>query len=595
MRRFQQATLPSTILLRRTSTLESAAKTSTSNLPVTRFVMAVRTTRARAAAVQAAEDSEQLSSPPSTPAPKKRQARGPKQNIKKEETAQESSKALVTPASGKKRSRAAVKEEAVLDELPHNLGTAAVPDADDNDIKQEDGQSPKKKVRRTPKATKVKTDSAAAPDTEENDTKQEDGPSPKKRARRSTKAAQVKADPTDVDELSKKAAAIASPASKTTPKANKGKKGSNYGLTPGQTPYPDYKHPTSEECHEVVKLLSKVHGKVQAPKTIPLPSLDVAGCGEVPSVLDALIRTRLSANTTGTNSSRAFQGLVKAFGLIEEGVGKGSVDWNKVRLAPQQEVFKAIERGGLAQVKSKSIQEILQMVYEENQARGSALKEESKNSGVDGPAGSENEPSSEKETEISRADSNVLSLDHMHLLSNAEAFDKLVKYPGIGPKTASCVLLFCLQRPSFAVDTHVFRLCQYLAWVPSDKDLEKGQPKVGRETCFSHCEVRIPDELKYALHQLLIKHGKTCPRCRAAPGTTSEGWAKGCPIEHLVTRHGAKKGGDAATAKGSPAKTKKRGKKAVDSDEEDELSELSELGSDESEAELSPDLGSDED
>lgn len=551
--------------------------------------MVIRRTRASAAAEQAAEDSEQLSSPPATPAPKKRQPRTPKQDLAsrtKKGAAKDTSTAPATPASGKKRSRAAVKEEAVLDELPHNLGTAAVPAVDDDDdIKQEDDQSPKKRARRTPKAAQVKAESDEVDET------------PKKKARRSTKAIQVKADPDEVDELAKKAANVASPDSKTTPKAKKGKKDSNYGLTPGQTPYPDYEHPTPEECHEVVRLLSKVHGKVQAPKTVPLPSLDVAGCGEVPSVLDALIRTRLSANTTGTNSSRAFQGLVKAFGLIEEGVGKGSVDWNKVRLAPQQEVFKAIERGGLAQVKSKSIQEILQMVYEENQARGSALKDESNNS-TTGPAGAENEPRAEKETEISRADSDVLSLDHMHLLSNAEAFDKLVKYPGIGPKTASCVLLFCLQRPSFAVDTHVFRLCQYLAWVPAAKDVHKGQPKVGRETCFSHCEVRIPDELKYPLHQLLIKHGKACPRCRAAPGTTSEGWAKGCPIEHLVTRYGAKKGGVAgAGAKKSgggstPAKKAKRGKKA-DSDEESEMSELSELGS-ESEAELTPESGSDE-
>ncbi|GAB7348107.1 hypothetical protein MBLNU459_g6129t1 [Dothideomycetes sp. NU459] len=527
--------------------------------------MAVRRTRASAAADKAAEEPQQTSSPPITPAPKKRQTRTPKKEVPsraKTGTTKDVPNAPVTPASTRKRTRASatVKEEAVLDELPHNLGTAAVPDTNGDDVKKEDD------------------------------------PPPKKRARRSAKAAQVKADPEEVDALAEKAAAIASPDTKTPQKAKKGKKDSNYGLTPGQTPYPDYPHPTSEECHEVVRLLSKVHGKVSAPKTIPLPSLDVAGCGEVPSVLDALIRTRLSANTTGTNSSRAFQGLVKAFGLIEEGVGKGSVDWNKVRQAPQHEVFKAIERGGLAQVKSKSIQEILQMVYEENQARAAALKDESKAPAANGPAGAEHEPAEEKQTEITRAESDVLSLDHMHLLSNADAFDKLVKYPGIGPKTASCVLLFCLQRPSFAVDTHVFRLCQYLGWVPSSKDLRKGEPKVGRETCFSHCEVRIPDDLKYALHQLLIKHGKTCPRCRAAPGTTSEGWAKGCPIEHLVTRHGSKKGGAAATANGSakstPGKTKKKaGGKKVDS--EDEESELSDVTS-ESDGELTPDLGSED-
>ncbi|KAG9584116.1 DNA glycosylase, partial [Aureobasidium melanogenum] len=173
----------------------------------------------------------------------------------------------------------------------------------------------------------------------------------------------------------------------------------------------------------------------------------------------------------------------------------------------------------------------------------------------------------------------------LHLLSNEDAFARLVKFPGIGPKTASCVLLFCLQRPSFAVDTHVFRLCQYLAWVP--KEVQKGQPPVNRETTFAHCEARVPDDLKYPLHQLLIKHGKECPRCRAATSTNSERWEEGCPIEHLVTRHGAKKGEVSPAGKAAP-KTKRaaavkkgKGKKKVDSDsEETESSGLSDLESD---------------
>ncbi|KAH0008441.1 DNA glycosylase, partial [Aureobasidium melanogenum] len=270
--------------------------------------------------------------------------------------------------------------------------------------------------------------------------------------------------------------------------------------------------------------------------------------------------------------------------ILQEGVGKGSVDWNKVRLASQPEVYEAIKSGGLANAKSKDIKEILDMVYEETQARSAALKKE-KEAKAEGPAGSKNEPAQEKNTEIERAESGVLSLDHLHLLSNEDAFARLVKFPGIGPKTASCVLLFCLQRPSFAVDTHVFRLCQYLAWVP--KEVQKGQPPVNRETTFAHCEARVPDDLKYPLHQLLIKHGKECPRCRAATSTNSERWEEGCPIEHLVTRHGAKKGEVSPAGKAAP-KTKRaaavkkgKGKKKVDSDsEETESSGLSDLESD---------------
>ncbi|KAH0339315.1 DNA glycosylase, partial [Aureobasidium melanogenum] len=530
--------------------------------------MAPRRTRASAAAELQVESTQQTSSPSPEPAAKRetrKRASAKSIQVKDENNAEASEKKLPS----RKRKASAPKEEpeeppVFGDELPHNLGSLPTPDTDDVDGNKQTS------------------------------------PAPKKKAKRAAKAKQVKADPEEVDQLAQKAAEIASPEAdvksevktettspevkaggKTKKKATKAK---SHKLTPGETPYPDYAHPTSEECYEVERILAKKHGKVTAPKSIPLPSLEVTGCGEVPSVLDALIRTRLSAATTGKNSSNAFKGLVKTFGILQEGVGKGSVDWNKVRLASQPEVYEAIKSGGLANAKSKDIKEILDMVYEENQARCAALKEE-REAKAEGPAGSENEPAQEKNTEIQRAESGVLSLDHLHLLSSEDAFARLVKFPGIGPKTASCVLLFCLQRPSFAVDTHVFRLCQYLGWVP--KEVQKGQPPVNRETTFAHCEARVPDDLKYPLHQLLIKHGKECPRCRAATSTNSERWEEGCPIEHLVSRHGAKKGEVSPAGKAAPktkraaAAKKGKGKKKVDGDsEEAESSDLSDVESD---------------
>lgn len=257
-------------------------------------------------------------------------------------------------------------------------------------------------------------------------------------------------------------------------------------------------------------------------------------------------------------------------------------DWNKVRLASQPEVFDAIKIGGLAQVKSKDIKSILEMTYQENQARRAALKSETE----DSPAGAENEVPSEKESEIARAESSVLSLDHYHSMETQEAIDRMCEFPGIGMKTAACVALFCLRRSCFAVDTHVFRLCQYLNWVPPPDDVQPGQPKVGRNTTYTHCEARVPDELKYSLHQLLIKHGKTCSRCRAATTTSSAEWSKGCPIEHLVHRFELKKNGaggavatpNGKTTKGTPKSTKSGGRKrqaSVES-EEAESSDLSE-------------------
>ncbi|KAJ9635438.1 hypothetical protein H2199_008441 [Coniosporium tulheliwenetii] len=409
-------------------------------------------------------------------------------------------KESVTPNTSRKRTRTATTEEEGAneddDELPHNLGKTAT--VQDSKAKHETEPTPKK--RKTRNATKKSELSSALEEAKP----------------LVTQLAQL---PGNND--------IGDPTiSREKEKTN------NYGLKKGETPYPDWPHPTPEECQEVVEVLSKVHGKVTAPKEIPIPSLTVSGCGEVPSVLDALIRTRLSAATNGANSSRAFKGLVERFGVLQSGIGKGSVDWDAVRRADLKEVFEAIKSGGLADVKSKDIKKILEMVYEENQARRKALTSSSSavRAGVEG----ENASKEAKDAEIARADEGVLSLDHLHQMESEDAFQHLIKYPGIGPKTASCVLLFCLQRPSFAVDTHVFRLCKWLGWVPPDK--------ATRNTTYAHCEVRVPDELKYPLHQLLIKHGKSCPRCRAITGESSEGWDKGCPIEHLVKRVGGGRG-----------------------------------------------------
>ncbi|KAJ4297593.1 hypothetical protein N0V90_005486 [Kalmusia sp. IMI 367209] len=517
-----------------------------------------RVTRGFAARQQAAQSAagatqepQQLSSPPTTPDTSIKKESSLVSMRKKVHSANTSS---TTPKSTRKRPRAAIKdEEEETNELPHNLGKAPKLGSVGGNS---DSGSPVKKSRKA------------------RDPRKTIPPKPLKEE--------------TTQELVTKATESAQPSSKKA-------KTNSYGLTPGTTPYPNWPHPTAKECEEVTRLLSSVHGEVKAPKDIPPPSLDVSGCGEVPSVLDALVRTRLSAATSGTNSSRAFAGLVHHFGILQEGIGKGSVDWNKVRLADTKEVFEAIKSGGLADVKSKDIKKILQMVWEENQARREKLI------ASDTASGSSNEKQDEKNAEIAKAEGNIISLDHLHLLSTDDAFKELTKYPGIGPKTASCVLLFCLQRPSFAVDTHVFRLCSWLGWVPPPGDPAllapgaKGKPtQANRNSTYAHCEVRIPDHLKYPLHQLFIKHGKSCPRCRAITGENSEGWEKGCAIDHLVKRTGVRKGENVSPVKGPRGKTKYQSKKKkagmYESDSESsELTDFDDHGEvDESDATDSP-------
>ena len=432
--------------------------------------------------------------------------------------------------TGKKRKRAAPapKAEENHDELPHNMG---------------------------------KRPSATAKVKEEGVENVESSPEKANDAVKSTMKEEQVEDAKDVIEGAKIADEAEGPVKK------KAKTATPYGLTPGRSPFPDWPHPTPEEAQIVHDLLlteipDERKPSIVQPDTIPPPSEQVAGCGQVPSILDALIRTLLSAATTGKNSSSSFQGLVKNFGLETKGLGKGSVDWNAVRLAPQKDVFKAIESGGLADIKSKNIKAILDMVHIDNEERRNALLK-AKEAGEKFTV--------EQEAELLLLQQGVLTLDYYHVLSTEDALNTFIKYPGIGVKTASCVALFCMQRPSFAVDTHVFRLCQYLGWVPPDNALGPRQKKPDRNSTFSHCEVRIPDNLKYGLHQLFLNHGKKCPRCRAVTGEKSAGWAEAnCVIEHLVKRLGAKKGGLDNLKKSS--KTKK-GKKINEEEDEDSETE----------------------
>ncbi|KAJ5757338.1 uncharacterized protein N7511_006032 [Penicillium nucicola] len=459
--------------------------------------------------------------PSTVKAPKSKRAR-----ISKSATANTTAVAHNGPSSSlKNRQSVTIAKPLGSDELPHNLGSLSIPPA-------------------------TKETSIAGSDKENN---------PIKGEKIEEFAVELQ------DTIDKAAIKVEETKPEITSSTRKPKK-NTYGLTPGTSPFPEWAQPSAEECEEVNRLLSTIHGEITPPVIIPEPSLTVTGCGEVPSVLDALIRTLLSGATTGANSARAFNGLVQRFGILTEGIGKGSVNWEAVRQATVKDVFEAIKSGGLADIKSKNLKGILDIVHQDNQTRRNDLVAN---------ANPEEETKNDKSYEIACADQNVLSLNHMHTLTSEEAMTELVKYPGIGPKTAACVILFCLQRPCFAVDTHIFRLTKWLGWVP---------PRANEVTAFSHLEVRIPDHLKYSLHQLFIRHGKSCSRCRAITGASSAGWEDGCVIDHLVTRTGKRKGLVGASAVKAKSKGKAAKRKKQESEESESLSDidsdLSELSDD---------------
>ncbi|MBE3045812.1 hypothetical protein IMZ48_25365 [Candidatus Bathyarchaeota archaeon] len=236
------------------------------------------------------------------------------------------------------------------------------------------------------------------------------------------------------------------------------KKLKNYTQLATGSPFPEFLHPTPEEARHVHRILASLHGARLRPEETKAPTAR-SGCGDSPSVLDALVRTILSQNTSETNSTRAKRSMDAAYG--------GSDNWEAIVAGGTSKLEEAIRCGGLSAIKSKVIIGVLSEVKERY---------------------------------------GHYSLDHLFKESNEDAMKELIGFKGVGPKTASCVLLFCLRRESFAVDTHVWRITGQLGWRPRT---------ASRDETHAHLDVRIPDEDKYGLHILLVTHGRRCGECKA--------------------------------------------------------------------------------
>ncbi|XXG97997.1 battenin CLN3 protein [Hypoxylon texense] len=263
------------------------------------------------------------------------------------------------------------------------------------------------------------------------------------------------------------------------------KKLKSYAQFANKSPYPDFPRPTPEECQRAYEVLSSLHGERQRPEKLAAPT-DRAGCGDSPSVLDALVRTILSQNTSNRNSTRAKLDMDQVYGG-----GDLEARWEAIAAGGAAKLEKAIARGGLGGVKSRVIVGILQQVKERygRYSLDHLLLGRGRLKKTAGAGGEHGDDGDEDEDEDDEA-----------------AMRELISFKGVGPKTASCVLLFCVGRDSFAVDTHVHRLTGTLGWRP---------PSASRDETFAHLDARIPDPLKYGLHVLFVEHGRKCEECRA--------------------------------------------------------------------------------
>ncbi|KAH8082814.1 DNA glycosylase [Cristinia sonorae] len=245
------------------------------------------------------------------------------------------------------------------------------------------------------------------------------------------------------------------------------------------SPFPDFLHPTIEEAYDVHRVLATAHPDITTTHRAPSEGSNSAKtCGSVPNVLESLIGTILSQNTSGKNSTAAKRSLDAAFGRN---------NFEAIAKADKAEVVEAIRHGGLANKKAGVIQTILRDVH-------AKYGEYSLQHLAGVPVSPKDEKNPEDKT-LRKA------------VSNEDAMAELVSFEGVGPKTASCVLMFCLGRYSFPVDTHVFRLTRLLGWVPQKAD---------RVTAQAHLDIVLPGELKYGLHVLMVGHGRRCKGCKNA-------------------------------------------------------------------------------
>jgi endonuclease III len=175
--------------------------------------------------------------------------------------------------------------------------------------------------------------------------------------------------------------------------------------------------------------------------------------------VDELILTVLSQNTNDRNRDVAYLRLRERF-----------ESWDAVRDAPAAAVEEAIRPGGLAPTKSVRIQEILRAL----------------------------------------GDDDLMDLETLPL---EDARRVLTDLPGVGRKTAACVLMFAFGRPDIPVDTHVFRVGTRLGLFRPGASLEEAHEEILR---------LVAPEDAYEFHVSLIRHGRrTCaarnPRCLECP------------------------------------------------------------------------------
>jgi len=183
---------------------------------------------------------------------------------------------------------------------------------------------------------------------------------------------------------------------------------------------------------------------------------------KLPDPVEMLIATILSQNTNDRNSFQAYQNLKKKFS-----------NWGEILKTPRNVIEKEIKVAGLGKQKSEAIKNFAKELY---------------------------------------AKEGKLSLKYLDNIKSEEAIKNLTSFKGVGVKTASCVLLFAMDRNVCPVDTHVHRTVNRIGIV-------KGSAP---DKTFFALNENFPEKIAHTFHTNLIRLGReVCisqkPNCGVCP------------------------------------------------------------------------------
>jgi endonuclease III len=206
--------------------------------------------------------------------------------------------------------------------------------------------------------------------------------------------------------------------------------------------------------------------------------------------LDELVLTVLSQSTNDRNRDVAFLRLRERFAAPGR-----PIDYAAVLAAPVAEVEEAIRPGGISKVKSARIQAILASIADSAETRATGSKR-----GEAQPRDRQAPGSDPRRAGASRGDSLSLAWMRDALIEQSRAY--LCALPGVGRKTAACVLLFSYGLRDVPVDTHVSRVATRLGLLSAGAPFERLHDQMLALT---------PPGEELELHVNLLRHGRrTC-------------------------------------------------------------------------------------